>query len=216
MWWKMIQTLVKVSDLSKLGITKNLKIELEKILNCQEYIEIGFDQKLYLSVKPQENTEIVFLQDDNDAIFLKNIRDNYDQIKNFARHKNLLQKINKNKIDLTNFFISQLLRLKLKKETQVKSLYNKISKLQSRLQNVFIVSGDFNNFIRNFDHSTALFVFSNLNEFTYNAIKKIRYANILVFISQSSVPYKKLKELQLRNLSSNKESTKYIWHRASK
>lgn len=212
----MIQTLIKPNDLKKLGVTKNIKNELDKILSTQEYIEVGFGPRLYLNVKNKSDMEVIYLEDENEAIFLKNIRDNYDQIKNFSRHKNILQKIKKSKIDLTNFFVSQIVRLNLKKESQIKTLYKKISELQSRLQNVFIVSGDFVDFLRKFDHSTAIFVFSDFDEFTYNAIKKMRYASILVFISKTSVPYKKLKELKLKNLTSNKESTKYIWHRPAK
>lgn len=212
----MVQTLIKPNDLKKLGVTKNLKEELDKILSNPEYIEIGIDTKLYLNIKTTSNIEVIYLEDENEAIFLKNIRDNYDQIKNFSRHKNILQKIKNSKLDLTNFFVSQIIKLGIKKESQIKSLYKKISELQSRLQNVFIVSSDFVEFLRNFDHSTALFVFSDFDERSYNAIKKIRYASVLVFIARSSVPYKKLKELKLKNLTSNKESTKYIWHRSAK
>ncbi len=212
----MIQSLVKKSDLKKFGLTKALHEELDNILNCNEYIEVAIDKKLFINLKKPSSFGVVYIEDKEEAVFLKNVRDNYEEIKQSIKKKNLLNRILNNKIEDSNFFIKKIIDLKIKKENQLQNFYKKVTDVKDILQNVFIISEDKPVFVKNFDNIGSLFLFSSINEDVLDIIKNIKYANVLLFIDQQSVPYKKLKELNLKNLAANKESTKYIWHRTYK
>lgn len=212
----MLQSLTKPSDLNKYCLTKTLKLELDKILEGKDYIEVVADGKLLLNIKQKNGIEILFVEDEHDYVFLKNIRDNYEEVKKLAKQKNLLDKIFKNKIDENHFFANKIKRCNIKKQIQLDGLFKKIDSIKERLQNVFIIHSDFASLMKTFDHNNCIFVFSSFSPRIVEAIKKIRYSEVLLFFYNCSIPYKKLKELNLKNLSSNKESTKYIWHKSHK
>jgi hypothetical protein len=212
----MIQSLTKASDLSKYCLTNSLKLELEKILDQKDYVEIVSGSRLLISLKPKNGVEILFVEDEDDYVFLKNIRDNYEEIKNLAKHKNLLDKITKNKIDENHFFASKVKRCKIKKQSQLSNLFKKIDIIKDRLQNVFIIHSDFQSLMKTFDQNKCIFIFSDFSPEIVDALKKVRYSEVLLFFYNCSIPYKKLKELDFKNLSSNKESSKYIWYKSNK
>ena len=212
MWWKMIKNLIKKNDLKKFGLTKNLYEELQALIDTKEYVEIA-SEKLFLTIRENSNMNVVYIKDEEDATFFKNIRDNFYDIKGILKSKNIISKIKNNTVNKNNFFISYLIKNKIKTELQVIGLYKKLVLLNEILQKVFIVSGEFNEFLNSFDTSNTAFVFTTFEDSILSIISKIRYAEVILFVDKTSVPYKKLKALGMKNLTSNKESTKYIWHK---
>jgi len=132
------------------------------------------------------------------------------------RSRNIIKKIKNDTINKNHFFISYIIKNKIKTEIQIRSLYKKLVILNNILQKVFIVSGEYSEFLNNFDTCNSLFLFTTFQENTLSIISKIRYASVILFVDKPSVPYKKLKLLDMKNLTSKKESSKYIWHKASK
>jgi hypothetical protein len=211
----MIKNPIKKTDLKKFGLTKNLFEELQVLMDSKEYVEIA-SQKLFLGVKEDENMSVIYIENEEDAIFFKNVRDNLNDIKIILKNKNIINKIKTNSINTSNFFISYIIRNKIRNEIQVRNLYKKLVVLNEILQKVFIISGSYNEFLNNFDTCNTVFIFTTFEESMLSVISKIRYAAVILFIDKASVPYKKLKSLGMKNLSSKKESTKYIWHKMSK
>ena len=212
----MMQSLTKPSDLTKYCLTKNLKVELDKILSNKDYVEVTSTSKFLINLKEKNGIEILFIEDHTDYIFLKNIRDNHDEVKKLAKQKNLLDKIKKNKIDDSHFVVNKIKKHNIKKQSQLSSLFKKADGIKERLQDVFIINSDFPSLMKTFDQNQCVFVFSDFSPSVVDAIKKIRYSEVVLFFYNCSIPYKKLKELDFKNLSSNKESTKYIWHKCHK
>jgi hypothetical protein len=209
-------SLTKANHLSKYGITKTLKTELDNVLENKDYIEVVSGGRILLNLKTKNGMEILFVEDEKDYIFLKNIRDNHEEIKKLARQNNIIDKMVKNKIDENHFFVNRLKHLNIKKTNQLLSLVKKIDDIKDRLQNVFIINSDFASFIKTFDQNNCVFVFSDFSPVVIESLKKVRYSEVLVFFYDCSIPYKKLKELNFKNLISNKESTKFIWHKSNK
>jgi hypothetical protein len=211
----MVKNPIKKTDLKNFGLTKNLFEELEVLMDSKEYVEIA-SQKLFLGTRENNQMSVIYIENEEDAIFFKNIRDNISDIRLMLRSRNIIKKIKNDTINKNHFFISYIIKNKIKTEIQIRSLYKKLVILNSILQKVFIVSGEYSEFLNNFDTCNSLFLFTTFQENTLSIISKIRYASVILFVDKPSVPYKKLKLLDMKNLTSKKESSKYIWHKASK
>jgi hypothetical protein len=211
----MVKNPIKKNDLKNFGLTKNLFEELEVLMDSKEYVEIA-SQKLFLGTRGNNQMSVIYIENEEDAIFFKNIRDNISDIRLMLRSRNIIKKIKNDTINKNHFFISYIIKNKIKTEIQIRSLYKKLVILNNILQKVFIVSGEYSEFLNNFDTCNSLFLFTTFQENTLSIISKIRYASVILFIDKPSVPYKKLKLLDMKNLTSKKESSKYIWHKASK
>lgn len=200
-------------DLKKFCVKKSFAEVLQKIFDTYDYLEFSNGQTFYLGLKDVKNKEIICLDHEQHADFLRKTRDNYKEIISTIKKKNILQKIHSNPLILQQSVYSKILDLKIRTEIQLLSFGNKLQNLSKRLQNVFIVSDSFAKIAKTFDHENLLVIVPNLSDAFNPALKELKHSKIIVFVAEKSVPYKKLKSLGLNNLCTRKGSTKYIWHK---
>lgn len=211
-----IQNLSNKADFKKIGLTKSILEEINNLIGSKDCVEIVGSNKLFINCMKTNQDYFLYFQNEDESIFYKNVRDNFEEILKVVKNKSILSKIIRGTYETSSFIIQKIIQKKVKSDLQIKNIVKKLTDIHGLLQNVFIVNEKKDVFFKSFDTNDSVFVFSELNEENIQYMNKIKYSGILLVIDKQSVPYKKLKSIGLKNLSNSKESTKYIWFKQSK
>jgi hypothetical protein len=128
----MVKNPIKKNDLKNFGLTKNLFEELEVLMDSKEYVEIA-SQKLFLGTRENNQMSVIYIENEEDAIFFKNIRDNISDIRLMLRSRNIIKKIKNDTINKNHFFISYIIKNKIKTERKEVGLSFKNKRLYERI-----------------------------------------------------------------------------------
>lgn len=197
-------------DYKNFQANKSLEKILHNILSSSDYLEFSDGSSLILGMRNQNSREVICATDTDYGDFLRKVRDNYKFVASQYTRKNILQKIYDNQENLNSIF-KRLISMRIKTQLQLKSFLKKIELLSQRLQNVFVISEDLSKTARTFDHADTVIVIPSFDDKYHDIINQIKESPVVLFVSEEKIPYKKLKQMGLSNLSYKKESTKYIW-----
>lgn len=197
-------------DFKVFHVKKTFQEILNTIFSSSDYLEFSDGKNFILGMKTPSNREVVCLYHQEEVDFLRKIRDNYKNIIAQTNRKNVLQKIH-DLIETNNMLYNMIRTSSVKTNTQLKAFVKKTGNLSKRLQNVFIIGEDNKKTVKLFDNSKNVIVFSSFDEKYHSIISDIKKSKVLLFLNEKKIPYKKLKQLGLSNLTYKKETTKYIW-----
>lgn len=198
-------------DLKKFCIKKHFANLLQKIYEKHDYLEFSNGETFYLGLKDPSKVEVICLETEKQADFLRKARDNFKEVVASIKKKNILQKIQSNSLLGENSIYSKIVDLKIKTQMQLVSFGSKLQNLSKRLQNVFVVSDNFTKLAKTFDNENLLVVIPDFSDCFHPVLNELRNSKVIVFVNEKSVPYKKLKSLGFNTLSLKKESMKYVW-----
>ena len=221
----MFEKLLENADLKKYDLsTANVHL-LSDFLNKEEFVEIGVEKHSILGVKNHVGKEVLHTADENIAMFLRMIRDqfgewqkinkiSFETERQFNIHvkKSSMLEMVRNKLGANFVFNKNLIKKK------IETINAKLSKMHDRLQGVFIVSTPVQNIIAGFDTRNAIFATKTSNEETLDDIswlKDAKKAGLLVICPDIKIFHTFLDGIGCAKLKIGRGKSKNIWTRAA-
>lgn len=180
------------------------------ILNSLNYLEFSDGRNFILGMRNKKSREIICAIDETSGDFLRKVRDNNKFVVSQCNRKNIIQKIY-NTQDQLNSVLKQLVDMQIKTQKQLLSFADKTENLSKRLEGVFVITSDGKNVPKVFDSKDTLVVIPSFDQKFQTILENLKESKVLLFLSEDKIPYKKLKQLGLNNLSYKKHSTKHVW-----
>lgn len=219
----MFEKLLENADLKKYDLPVSNVHLLSDFLNKEEFVEVGVEKHSVLGIKNHAGKEVLHTFDENIAMFLRTIRDqfgewqkvnkiSFETERQFNIHvkKSSLVEMVRNKMGANFVFNKSLIKKK------IEAINVKLSKMHDRLQGVFIVSTPVHEIISSFDTrnaivSTKTTVEDNIDNI--NWLKDVKKAGLLVICPEGKIFHTFLSNLGCSKLKIGRSKSKNIWTR---